>query len=84
VAVQPRRAAGIATIAVSGDMDRVRVAIKAARPGVVFGHGHAEIDRLRAELEEMIGKPVQLNMVQDDGPPKGRKELKMGPELTPG
>jgi hypothetical protein len=76
------RAAGVATIAVSGDLDLVRVAIQAARPGVVFGHGGAELDRLRAELEELTGKPVQLNMVKYDGPPKGRKEAKIGPELT--
>ena len=78
------RAAGVATIAVSGDLDHVRVDIQAARPGVVFGHGGAELDRLRAELEELTGKPVRLNMVKYDGPPKGRKEIKIGPELTAG
>jgi len=25
---------------------------------------------------------VQLNMMKYDGPPKGRKEIKIGPELT--
>jgi len=30
------------------------------------------MDRLRADLEELTGKPVQLNMVKDAGPPKGR------------
>ena len=76
------RAAGVATIAVSGDLDHVRVDIQAGRPGVVLGHGRAELDRLRAELEELTGKPVQLNIVKDDGPPKGRKEIKIGPDLT--
>ena len=76
------QAAGVATIAVSGDLDHVQVGIQAARPGVVFGHGGAELDRLRAELEELTGKPVQLNMMKYDGPPKGRKEIKIGPELT--
>jgi hypothetical protein len=76
------RAAGIATIAVSDDMDRVRVDIQAARPGVVFGHGRAEIDRLRAELEELTGMPVQLNLVKYDGPPERGREIKMGPEPT--
>jgi KH domain len=59
------RAAGITTMAVSGDLDRVRVDIQAARPGVAFGHGGAEMDRLRAELEELTGKPVMLNMLKD-------------------
>jgi hypothetical protein len=76
------RAAGVATIAVSGDLDFARVDIQAARPGVALGHGGAEINRLRAELEELIGKPVQLQLVRDPGPPKGRTEIQMGPELT--
>ena len=76
------RAAGVATIAVSGDLDHVRVAIQAARPGVVSGHGGAELDRLRAELEELTGKPVQLNMMKYDGPPEGRKEIQIGPGHT--
>jgi ribosomal protein S3 len=46
------RTAGIATIGVSGDQGTVRVDIQTARPGVAFGHGGAELDRLRAELEE--------------------------------
>jgi hypothetical protein len=76
------RAAGVATIAVSdGREDHVRVDIHAARPGVVHGHGGAEMDRLRAELEELVGKPVRLNMVTYDGPPKGRKEIQIGPEI---
>jgi hypothetical protein len=72
------RAAGVATIAVSGDLDHVEVAIQAARPGVVLGHGRAELDRLRAELEELLGKPVQLSIFKYDGPPEGRKEIQIG------
>jgi hypothetical protein len=76
------RAAGVATIAVSGDLDHVEVAIQAARPGVVLGHGRAELDRLRAELEELLGKPVQLSIFKHDGPPEGRKEIQIGPGHT--
>jgi hypothetical protein len=60
--------AGVSAVAVSDDLDHVRVTIHAARPGVVHGHGHAEIDRLRAELEELTGKPVVLNTVDPPGP----------------
>jgi hypothetical protein len=37
----------------------------------VFGHGGAQADRLRAELEELTGKPVLLGI--SDGEP-GRRE----------
>jgi KH domain len=77
------RAAGIAAMAVSGDLDHVKVDIHARRPGLAQGHGHAEIDRLRAELEELTGKPVQLNILEAR-PEKGRKEIQLGPQVTPG
>jgi hypothetical protein len=78
------QAAGITTIAVWPDLDHVRVEIQADRPGVALGHSRAEYDRLRAELEEVTGKPVQLHMVKDAGPPKGRKEIQIGPGHTSG
>jgi KH domain len=68
------RAAGVSAVAVGGDLDQVRVDIEAARPGVVSGHGGAGADRLRAELEELTGKPVLLAI--GDGEP--------GPQERPG
>ena len=68
------RTAGIATIGVSGELGTVRVDIQTARPGVVFGHGGAELDRLRAELEEVTGKAVHLTVTGAPGdapPPDG-------------
>jgi len=78
------RAAGITTVAVWGELDQVRVEIEADRPGVALGHDRAEYDRLRAELEELTGKPVQLHIVKESGPPKGRKEIQIGPGHTAG
>jgi hypothetical protein len=57
------RAAGVSAVSVGGDLDQVQVDIEAARPGVVQGHGGAEVGRLRAELEELTGKPVVLSML---------------------
>jgi hypothetical protein len=77
------RAAGVGNMAVSGDLDHVKVDIHARRPGLVHGHGHAEFDRLRAELEELTGKPVRLNILEAR-PEKGRKEIQIGPGDTAG
>ena len=71
------RAAGITNMAVSGVLDHVKVNIHARRPGLVHGHGHAEEDRLRAELEDLTGKTVQLNILETR-PEKGRKEIQIG------
>jgi hypothetical protein len=68
------QAAGVSGMSVGGDLDHVRVDIHVARPGVVFGHGGAGADRLRAELEELTGKPVRLAI--GDGEP--------GPSPGPG
>jgi KH domain len=71
------RAAGVSAVAVSGDEDYVRVDIHATRPGVAVGHGGAEADRLRAELAQLIGKQVQLQLnILQVRPPKAlaRKE----------
>ncbi len=65
------RAAGVSAVAVGGDLDQVRVDIEAARPGVVHGHGGAEAGRLRAELEELTGKPVLLSMLREPAPREG-------------
>jgi KH domain-containing protein len=62
------QAAGVSAVSVGGDLDQVRVDIEAARPGVVSGHGGAEAGRLRAELEELTGKPVVLSIGSQEGP----------------
>jgi hypothetical protein len=49
----------------------------------VHGLGPAQAGRLRAELEKLTGKPVQLNILQAR-PEKGRKEIQLGPQVTPG
>jgi hypothetical protein len=67
------QAAGVASVSVGGDLDQVRINVHAARPGVVSGHGGAEAGRLRAELEELTGKPVLLAIGDEEaGPPEGR------------
>jgi KH domain len=67
-------AAGVLAVNVGGDLDQVRVTVAAARPGVVFGHGGAAADRLRAELEELTGKPVLLGIGDGEPGPQHRPD----------
>ena len=49
-------------------MDRVRVDIHTARPGIVIGRRGAEADRIRGDLEKLTGKQVQLNILEVKNP----------------
>ena len=56
--------AGVPTVEIERDSAKVRIYIHCSRPGVVIGKGGAEIERLRLEVEKMIGKPVALSIVE--------------------
>ncbi|MCL2030377.1 MAG: 30S ribosomal protein S3 [Oscillospiraceae bacterium] len=57
-------AAGIPRIEIERDSARVRIFLHCARPGVVIGRSGSDIEKLRADIEKMIGKPVALNIVE--------------------
>lgn len=56
--------AGVSRVVIARPSGRVRVDIYSARPGVVIGRRGAEADRVRAKLEKMTGKQVQLNIFE--------------------
>ena len=60
--------AGVPRIEIERDAARVRVFIQCAKPGVVIGFHGAEIEKLRAELEAMVGRPVVVNVIEIKNP----------------
>ena len=56
--------AGIPKIEIERDASRVRLHIHCAKPGMVIGRNGAEIEKLKAECEKMLGKPVSINIVE--------------------
>ncbi|MDD6188033.1 MAG: 30S ribosomal protein S3 [Clostridiales bacterium] len=56
--------AGVPKIEIERDNAKVKIYIHCSRPGVVIGKGGAEIEKLRLQVEKMIGKPVALNIVE--------------------
>ena len=68
--------AGVPKIEIERDAAKVRIHIHCAKPGMVIGKGGAEIEKLRAQCENMINKnkevPVKvfLNIVEVKHPDK--------------
>jgi small subunit ribosomal protein S3 len=60
--------AGISKVEIERTRDRVRVDIHTARPGIVIGRRGAEADRIRADLEKLTGKQIQLNILEVKNP----------------
>ena len=59
--------AGISKVEIRRTRDRVIIYIHTA-PGIVIGRKGAEAERLRAELEKLTGKQVQLNILEVKNP----------------
>ncbi len=54
--------AGVAAVKIKRFREKVIVIIQTSRPGVVIGRKGSRADTLRAELEQMIGKSVKLDI----------------------
>lgn len=60
--------AGISKVEIERTRERVRVDLHTARPGIVIGRRGAEAERIRAGLEDLTGKQVQLNIIEVKNP----------------
>ena len=60
--------AGISSVEIERRSERVTIFLYAARPGIVIGRNGAEAERVRAELEKLTGKQVQLNILEVKNP----------------
>lgn len=61
-------AAGVPKIEIERDDSKVRVHIHCAKPGLVIGKQGSEIEKLRKQCEAMLGKPVNINVVEVKSP----------------
>ena len=69
--------AGVPKIEIERDNAKVRIYLHCARPGMVIGKDATEVERLRQQVEKMIGKPVQLSIVEVK-----RNEIDMNAQLV--
>lgn len=61
-------AAGVPTIEIERFADKVRINVNCAKPGIVIGRGGENIDKVRLDVEKMIGKHVDINIVEVKSP----------------
>ena len=59
---------GISKIEIERDGKKVKISIHTAKPGLVIGKGGAEIEKLKAQCEKMLSKPVAINIVEVKAP----------------
>jgi len=60
--------AAISDVEIDRQANKVSVTIHTARPGVVIGRGGQRVDELRLHLEGLIGKRIQLNILEVQQP----------------
>jgi len=60
--------AGIPRIEVERTRDQVIVFLHTARPGIIIGRKGQEVDRLKAELEDLTGRRMELKIVEINQP----------------
>ena len=56
--------AGLSTIIIRKDTNKLVIDIHTARPGIVIGKSGSEVDALRRDLHDMTGKTVHVNIVE--------------------
>src|ERR1700682_2850285 len=54
--------AGIARIDIERSVNRARITIATARPGIIIGRKGAEVERLKNELQQRTAKEIYLNI----------------------
>ncbi|EGK7561828.1 30S ribosomal protein S3 [Campylobacter coli] len=57
--------AGISQILVERTAKKLRVTVVAARPGIIIGKKGSDVDNLRKELQDLIGKDVNVNIKEE-------------------
>ena len=57
--------AGVANIIIERTVKRLRVTIVAARPGIIIGKKGADIEKLKTNLQKLIGKSISVNIKEE-------------------
>lgn len=54
--------AGISKVEIERTGNRAKIAIRAARPGIIIGQKGAEIEKLQREIQKMVQREISINI----------------------
>lgn len=60
--------AGVPAIEIERNNTKIKIFIQCARPGIVIGKGGSEIEKLRIDMEQRLGKPVSISIIEIKNP----------------
>ena len=56
--------AGIAKVEIERNAKKTEVVIHTSKPGVVIGHGGEEIEKLKKQINKLVGEEVQISIME--------------------
>ena len=59
---------GISRIDIERSANRITINIFTAKPGMIIGRGGAGIEALKKDIDKMLGRPAQLNVLEIKNP----------------
>src|SRR6185369_7745374 len=66
--------AGIPKIEIERTRDEVKVVLHSARPGIIIGRKGQEVERLQAEMQDLIGRRINIK-IEEIGRPEIQAQL---------
>ncbi len=67
------KSAAIDRVVIERTRDQVTVELHSARPGIIIGKKGQEIDRLKARVEDLIGRRTEVKIIEIDNPFRSAK-----------
>lgn len=60
--------AAVSSVSIERSNKKTEVKISTAKPGVVIGHGGEEIEKLKTELNKLVGEEIQISILEVKNP----------------
>ena len=60
--------AAVSSVSIERSNKKTEIKISTAKPGVVIGHGGEEIEKLKKELNKLVGEEIQISILEVKNP----------------